>query len=365
MVKGTPQNLVISISTTTIIKTLFLLVAAYFLVQFKELVLVVLTAVVVASAIEPATKWLLKYRVPRVAAVIMIYASMAIMLMGIVYLFLPPLLTEVSKVESNYNVSGMVTDYVADDVAGSAVVPAAGESFSFDRVVNELQTALSGDAEQVFQTISTVFGGVFSFILIIVISFYLAVQEKGIEEFLKIITPIKHQKYVINLWERSQLKIGLWMQGQLLLGLIIGIMVYMGLTIFFGMQYALVLALLAAFAELIPIFGPILAAAPAVIIAFTSGITLADPGLTAALAVALFYVVIQQFENHLIYPFVVRKVVGVSPLIVILALIIGGQIAGFLGILLAVPVSAVMMEFMNDIQRERYVLNDKERHVKA
>lgn len=362
MQKKQLKNLVISISTTTILKTLLVLVVVYFIVQFKDLVLVMLTAVVIASAIEPATVWFIKYRIPRVVAVITIYTSIAIMLTGIMYLFMPVLVDEVSKVESTYNLSSLVEDEI-DMLDTTEMTGEVNAKISFGKILDDLQESFSDNPEQIFQRISMVFGGVFSFILIIVISFYLAVQERGIEEFLKIITPIKQQKYIIGLWKRSQIKIGLWMKGQLLLGLIIGIMVYMGLTIFFGMEYALLLALLAAFAELIPIFGPIIAAIPAIMIAYTGGITLADPGFAAAIAVALFYIIIQQFENHLIYPLVVRKVVGVSPLVVILALVIGAQIAGFLGILLAVPVAAVIMELTNDIQKERHLAIEKEKNV--
>lgn len=190
------------------------------------------------------------------------------------------------------------------------------------------------------------FGGLFSFVLIIVFSFYFAVQERGIASFLRIITPPKHEKYAIDLWKRSQLKIGLWMQGQLLLALIIGVLVYLGMMIL-GVKYALLLALLAAVAELIPLFGPVLAAIPAVAIGFIDG------GATLGFLVVGFYVIIQQFENHLIYPLVVKKVVGVPPLLVILALLVGGQLAGFLGIIIAVPLAATLMEFLNDLEKDK------------
>ena len=102
------------------------------------------------------------------------------------------------------------------------------------------------------------------------------------------------------------------MQGQVILALIIGVLVYLGLTIL-GVRYALLLAVLAGVFEIIPIFGPILAAIPAVLIGFIDG------GASMALFVIGLYTIIQQFENQLIYPLVVRKVVGVPPLLVILA----------------------------------------------
>lgn len=136
------------------------------------------------------------------------------------------------------------------------------------------------------------------------------------------------------------------MQGQLLLGLLIGVMVYLGLTIL-GIKYAFLLALLAAVFEIIPLFGPILAATPAVILGFLDSAVL-------GFMVLGFYIIIQQFENHLIYPLVVRKVVGVPPLVVIIALIIGAKLAGFLGVLLSAPIAAVLMEYMNDLEKAKY-----------
>jgi len=114
-----------------------------------------------------------------------------------------------------------------------------------------------------------------------------------------------------------------------------------------GVENALVLSVLAGLLEIIPYFGPILSAIPAILFGF------ADGGITMALLVLGLFVIIQQFENHLIYPLVVKKVVGVSPIIVILALIVGAKLAGFLGILLSVPVTSVVMEFIDDVQRDK------------
>jgi predicted PurR-regulated permease PerM len=136
------------------------------------------------------------------------------------------------------------------------------------------------------------------------------------------------------------------MQGQVLLGLLMGSFVYLGLTII-GVKYALLLAVLAAIFELIPVFGPTLAAVPAVLIGLVNG------GLGVGVAIILLYVILQQFENHLLYPLVVTKVVGVPPLLVILALIIGAQLAGFLGLLLSAPMAAVIQELVKDIESRK------------
>ena len=138
------------------------------------------------------------------------------------------------------------------------------------------------------------------------------------------------------------------MQGQLVLGLIIGVLVYIGLAVM-GVPYALLLALLAGMFEIIPIFGPLLAMVPAVLLAFSSA------GATLALSVIIFYIIVQRLENDLIYPLVVNKVTGVNPLVVILALLVGAKLAGLWGVLLSVPVVSALMEYINDIQKEKEI----------
>src|SRR6185295_13630846 len=136
--------------------------------------------------------------------------------------------------------------------------------------------------------------GVLSLVLVVVLSFYLSVQQDGITNFLKTVTPSKHRKYVIALWNRAEKKIGLWMQGQLLLGVIVAVLVYLGLTLL-GVKHALLLGCLSGIFELIPLFGPILSSIPGIVIAFS------DSGFTLALIVAGLYLIIQQFESQLIY----------------------------------------------------------------
>ncbi|HET8581578.1 MAG TPA: AI-2E family transporter [Candidatus Paceibacterota bacterium] len=341
----------ISITTGTLIKAALVVGLVWALITLRDLVLIVLTAIVIASAIEPAARAMVKRRVPRVLAVLVVYLIFFSIFFGFFYFFIPPVLTETVHLLSNF------PSYI-DEIQNSAALGNAATSldatFGVPQLLTQATGALQDFSTNTFSAASSIFGGIFSFILILVLSFYFAVQDTGIDDFLRVVTPKKNQRYVLDLWKRSQYKIGLWMQGQLLLGLIVGLLVYLGLMIM-GVQYALVLAVLAALFELIPVFGPVLSAVPGVAIAFIGG------GVSLALIVLALYVIIQQFENHLIYPLVVTKVVGVPPLLVILALIIGAQLAGFLGIILSVPFSAAIQEFVHDWDRRRgFMLGDEE-----
>jgi len=179
-----------------------------------------------------------------------------------------------------------------------------------------------------------------------VLSFYFALQETGVDDFLRLVLPLKHEDYAVNLWRRAQKKIGLWMQGQILLSVIVGVLVYLGLLII-GIPHAFLLAVVTSMAEIIPVFGSLLSGVIAAAVASSAG------GVALALIVIGLYIVVNQFESNLIYPLIVKKVVGLPPLLVILALIAGGTLAGFLGVLLSVPIAAVALEFLSDLEKRK------------
>lgn len=360
-------NVTISLSFSTVVKILLLLFGVYFLYLFRNLMVLILTAVVFASAIEPITMWLCKKaRLPRAVSVVVIYFSIMLIGAGIMYTIVPSLVNESYKLQQNYALDEYIPElYEEGDLLNVAepIVRKAEENASFNNFFDSFRDSLSNEPGEVFKVVSTIFGGVLSFILIIVISFYMSVQARGIEEFLEIIVPVRHREYSRSLWKRSQIKIARWMQGQLLLVLIIGVGVYILLKLL-GLPYALSLAVLAGLAELIPIFGPILAAIPAMMIAYSSGLVFVSPGLGSVVAIVMIYLLVQQIENHMIYPWVVRKVVGISPLMVIISLVIGGTLAGVLGIILAVPVAAVLKEFVTDVQTDKFIFDSHKKHDK-
>ncbi len=346
------EKTIVSISGGTIVKAIVITLLFAILFILKDLVLVLLMSIVVASAVEPGTQWFVRRGMPRLFAVILIYVLIALSLVGIVFFLLLPLLSESADFIKNapvyFNASSISDSISHSDLLGSQpIVSNLTSTLNLTAILSEINTLTTSIYTNTFGTITTVFGGLLSFFLMAIISFYLAVEEDGVGKFLKAISPIKHEKYIVALWKRSQKKIGLWMQGQLVLAIIIGMLVYLGLLII-NIPNALLLAVLAAAFEIIPLFGPILASIPAILIAFVSG-----GGLSTALVVAGLYIIVHQFENQLIYPLVVKKVVGVSPIVSIVALAAGWQLAGFIGLILAVPVSSAITEFFDDFEKDK------------
>ena len=332
----------IEISTGTFLRLILVIFGFAFLYLIRDVVSIILLSVVIASAIEPAAQWFMRYRLPRVLSVLLVYIITFSFLVASFSIIIPPLFDEIAVVSPESfirSASGAFFELVPQvpvSISGAMV-----------ELINNSRVYLEKLAGGFFQATSVVFGGALSFILVVVISFYLAVQENGIENFLRVVTPLEYERYALDLWSRARRKIGAWLQSQILLGVLIGVMVYIGLTIL-QIKFALSLAVIAAIFELIPVFGPVLAAIPAVLIAF-----LQSPAL--GLVVIVFYFIVQQFENHLIVPVVFKKSVGVPPILVVIALIVGGELGGFFGLLLAVPLAAVLVEFLNDIAARKQI----------
>ncbi len=307
----------------------------------RDVVGIVLLSIVIASAIEPAAHWCTKNKIPRVLGVLGIYVVAAFGVLSVLYFVVPPLVGDAFEVVST--LPQFVNEIVHPGSKIFSIFPKFPEAINtfLNGLAVRMSNLVPGLTQDLFSASSRLVGGFLSLVLLVVLSFYLSVQEHGIENFLRVITPRSHEDYILDLWSRSQQKIGRWLQGQLLLGLLVGLFVFLGLTIL-NVRHAVLLGILSAVFEVIPVFGPIMAAIPAIAVA-----AIQEPIL--GLWVLLLYFVVQQFENHLIYPLVVRKTIGVPPLLVVISLVVGAKLAGVMGIILSVPIAAVFVEFINDL----------------
>lgn len=343
-----------SITAGSVVTALGVITGAYLLWILRDLVILVLTAIIIASAIEPWIVFFIRHRFPRFVSALLVYVLVFGSLFIILYFFFPPIVTDATgflsampKYLDTLNLGGQLpTIATPTNLFGGS----GSGSQSFLQTLISLQSIFSATSGGVIQILVTFFGGIVSLLLIIVLSFYFALQDTGVDDFLRLVMPVKYEEYSVDLWKRSQKKIGLWMQGQILLSVIVAILVYLGLLII-GIPYALLLAVFTAIAEVIPVFGSLIAGSVAVIVGYSNG------GIAIALIVAGLYVVVNQFESNLIYPLIVKKIVGIPPLLVIIALVAGYTIAGYLGVVLSVPVAAVILEFIYDFDKRKHRLS--------
>ncbi len=340
----------ISISTGTIIRVVLIGLGVFLMWYLRDLVLVVLTAIVIASFMGSAVPHIQKLGFSRIFGIVFLYFISLLAFAAMFYLFAPLLVTEI------YNFSTFISGYVPnisffhyfqnDAFSGAKdVVSALGGNFSVASLLAVSKAFILNLSGGFFQIISVAFGSIFNFLMIILISFYLSVQEKGIENFLHLIVPEQYDDYVVDLWNRSSHKIALWVRGQMLLALVVAVLIYLLLSLF-GIQYALLLSLIAGIMEMVP-YGILVALVPAFAFSYLSG------GITDALVVTACYVIVHQFEIFLFSPLIIKKIVGLSPIVIILSVLIGFELGGFWGGVLSIPVGVVIMEFLSDVEKNK------------
>lgn len=345
------KSLSVSVDTKTLVNIVWVGAIVFALVKIRTIILIVLTSVVVASFIGTSASYVKqKVNMNRTLAVALMYVLTVAIFAVIFYFFVPVLIQELS------HVAPLVTKYFAakevsvgglslEGLGDAGVIAQEITQSPASEVAQNITAILNSVSSGFVSTITTFFGGVANILLVAVVSFYLSISKDGIPAFLKIITPIQNEEYVIDLWERTQKKIALWMSGQVVLGVIIGLLTFIGLSIL-GVDYALLLAVVAGLFELIP-FGIFLAAVPAVTLAFSAG------GITLVLLVVGVYILIQQLEGYIIAPLVMQKATGISPLVVILSVLIGITLAGFWGLILAIPVAVTILEYIKDVEMRK------------
>lgn len=333
----------IDISTQTFVKVILFLLIVGFLYLVREAIALIFVALILSSALDPFVDWLRKFKIPRGVGIILVYILLFTIISSIIVLIVPPIASELKLIANDFPtyyekvVSGL--NYLTTNRSDLDVADQIQKS------LNAITGSLSRVATGAFSALLDVFGGIISFFLVLVITFYFTVEEEGVKRFIKSMTPIHYQPYVLQLMARIQKRLGYWLRGQIILSLIIFILTFIGLTIL-GVEYALLLALIAGVFEIIPYLGPILSAIPAIFLSFAQ-----SPA--KALSVLILYIIIQQLENNIVTPKVMGKAVGINPLVVIIALLIGAKLAGVMGMVLAVPVATAISVFLEDFVNRR------------
>lgn len=329
----TSKNTTIHIATSSIIKVVLVALGLWFLYFIKDVIIILFVGIILAAALYDPIESLVKIKINRIVSVILVYTGIVLVVATGLYLVFPPLAAQLSQFAAN------VPEYLLR-VKNEVWFLRDVNLISFQRLEG-MSSYLTDFAGNIVTTTINVVGVLFSIAFIFIISIYLSMQEKGLRDFFLSIMPEKHRSYSINMAERIQKKLGRWLRGQIILALIIGSLVAIGLSLL-QVPYALTFGIIAGILEFIPYFGPVIASVPAILIAF-----LQAP--LVGFLVLVLYVVVQQLENQLIAPLVMRKAVGVNPLVIIFAFLIGAKLAGVLGIVLAVPVAAIVNEFASDL----------------
>lgn len=327
----------IDISSSTIFRVVLIAIGFWFLFVIIDLLVMLFAAVVVASAIRPVADWLARWRIPRAGSVLLVYAVVLLVFSGIVTLMIPPLTEQTVQL-------AQALPQLLERLGAAGLVSSVGDGdvlASLQRLLVGAGDNLANVGANIFSRTRSLFSGVFSVLFVFVIALYLVVDRDALKRPFRILLPLAHVAYAERVIDRAQRNIGRWVVAQLFLAVVVGVAVWLGLLLL-GVHYALVLGLLAGAFEVVPVIGPIAAAVPAVLVGFSQSLLL-------GLGVLLFYVLLQQAENNVLIPVVMKRATGLNPLITILAVLLGARLGGIVGVILAVPAAVVLSTFFVDV----------------
>ncbi|OGK34069.1 hypothetical protein A3F57_01565 [Candidatus Roizmanbacteria bacterium RIFCSPHIGHO2_12_FULL_36_11] len=321
------KNNTIEISSRTIVFTVFFLLLLKFLWLVQDIIFSFFIAFIIMSALKPYVSFLERYRIPRFLAAFLVYLIFLTFFFSIIFLIVPPLLTESTLL---FRVLPSILERFA---------PNAMSLLNLDSVFQYLPDI----ASQFFDIVKGIFSNAVFFISTLFFAFYLLLEENVIRKIIARFFSEEKAKTATVVIDKAEKRLNAWFWGEITLMTVVGLLTYVGLNLI-GIRYALALAVLAGLLEAVPNLGPTLSSVPAVLLGFAT-----SPVMGFA-AIALYFIV-QQLENNIIVPVVMKKAVGLNPIITLLALLIGGKMGGVLGILLAIPITVfletVLIEVVN------------------
>lgn len=320
---GKGQSTTVTISIWSMVSAVLVVAAVYAIWSVREIIVLVFVALILASALYGWVQWFHRHHIPKTIAVLLIYIVLFLLTSGVVALLIPPLIEQIQSIASH--LPEVITRITSNYGVVKEFTTQAGVS---EQVARLLQT-ITPQASSTVGIITGFFGSIVSFAVVLIIALYIIVEDHAISNALQSVIPDKYSTTVGSIVIEIQSKIGMWLRGQMVLMLIIAVLSYVGLLIL-GVNNALALALFAGITEVVPNLGPIIGSIPAILIAF------ADSPIKAVFVVIL-YILIQQLENNVIVPQVMRRATGINPVVSLIALLVGAKVGGVPGALLAIP----------------------------
>lgn len=339
-----------SVAKATLV--VFLMVGLiYFLVEIKHVLIIFFVSFLFSAALVPAVDFFESKRIPRSIGVLIVYLVILVLL-GVIFSILIPLAaSQISDLASKVGmIIQRITSVDSTSMISNKLSPYFGQlskGIDVSTVTDQIQSALQLFATQLFTlgdnlwaAIKVISNGLINTLLVLVLTFIMTVNRKAIDEFIPSLFPLKHVSYITEKLAAIQKKIGFWVRGQLLLSTIVAVTVFLALTIM-GFEYATTIALISFFAELVPVFGPL------IVLAFAIPLAL-NQGFWMFMSVGIFFLILHLVEAKILVLVIMQKVVDVSPLAILFAMLVGAHYLGIVGLILAVPVAAALSIFVSD-----------------
>jgi predicted PurR-regulated permease PerM len=302
----------------------------------------VFVAIILGSGLQPIVAWLRdRLHVGRGAAILLVYGLFLLIVIALVLVVLPAAIAQLGRtLEALPPFFERLRDWASTlrpaalSAAVTGVVEAAARTFR--------APDLTANGQAVVQVGATVAGGIMSLLTLLTVVYFWLTERARLQRYVLAFLPQHRRATARDVWNQAETRLGMWVRGQLILMSALGIGTGVAYTLL-GVPGAILLGLISALAEGIPIVGPLLGAIPAVVVAAT-----VSP--QRALAVAGIYVVLQFIEGNILVPLVMRNTVGISPFLVIFSVLAGAAAGGLIGALLAVPIAATAEILLEGLQ---------------
>ncbi len=329
----------LDISWVTVVKVFFAGFVLYVLFLVRDIAVWFFFALVISILLETPINLLRRLRIPKIISVTLVYVSIFGLLGLVIYLAAPLFIFEVKQLAKN------IPDYFQklNPILNGVGINVAD---SFESFASNLVSVLQESSGSIIKAISTFFGGVTSTILIFVFAFYISLEERGIQRVLLLLTPKKYEGYIFSIFEKAQFRVSGWFGARILACLFVGIASFAVLFLL-GIKYAFILALVAGFLNFIPFVGPLIAAILAVLFVGVS-----DSWLLAVYVVIVLGVV-GSVENNIVTPLLMKKFLDLPPILVLISLLVGGTLFGFLGMIFMMPVFGIVYEFLREFLEKK------------
>jgi len=315
--------------------TVIILALAAFLTL--DVLLAIFLALVISAGLDAPVSWLERRGLPRILGTLGIFLLAILVVAILVYTIVPLALTEFTQLL--LGAKEFTTPLFGFFKTSDVITKIEGN-------LSQLTDALLAGSASFVGLAADFFGGVFLVISTLVLAFYLTVGRDGVEKFLMAVVPADYEDYVLDVYERTRHKIGRWLKGQMILSLGVGTGVFFGLLLL-GVKYPLLLAVLSAIFEIVPFVGPIFSGATAVLVALSTSLIL-------GFYTFILFIFIQQVENNLFVPAVMKFTTSLNPAVVLISILLGGKLFGFVGLIIAVPLAVLIQEIVDDwVQTKR------------
>ena len=319
----------VEITLKTILLTLAVIIGVQVAWMVKDVIFSLVIGFILMSAFNPTVTYLEKFRIPRALSALVIFAMLIGGIRYLVAVILPPIIEETVLLVKNLPGQLQQAEWLQSPLI---------RSFELEERAREAAPAITNS---LFGILSQAFSNVLFILTTLFFGYYLLIEEHAVRRFLLHIVPPPEAGRIELVMDKVERRMRDWLWGQLILMFTIGTLTYIGLTLI-DVRFAIPLAVIAGLLEVIPIIGPTVSVVPALL--FT-----APESTFLGLSVLALYFIVQQIENQILVPLVVRKTVGLNPIVTLLVLILGGRFAGIAGMFLAIPITLFIETVLHEL----------------